>query len=362
MSRYFAVLLSVMFLGVSTLCPGYVAGSVEENSSEIITETDGSQFLADGPPPNIISKGWKIYLEEVLELKNLKGSPISRAIFSPSGKQLLVNSENGRGLLIYDIAKKNEFQVSSAPGSGYGASWSPGGDRIAYKEVDPDSGGEKPVIYDIKANHSFILDKKGKYCGTPVFSRSGQVGVTAEKYIYLYGEKLTPEKVLSLKEPYHQMAFSPDGASVVLVTGSGILLMNIKGTRKKPILLSKELEYMGPQFSPDGKKLLLRTATGNLVVVDISSGKITELGRGRDAQWFSDSNNIIYLRNRRMLIDGENRSEIIIRDVRGKREHSVLDPDWEIISGLSFSREGSKIACVSGIDESIKIFKLTNLK
>ena len=307
------------------------------------------------PPPALVPSPAEI--REAADIPSPPGIPLAGAALSPAGEKLLFGNASGRGLAIHDMASNSELTVSSAPGSGYGASWSPRGDRVAYKEVDIASGEENAVVYDTGTGKATALNKEGLQCGTPVFSQSGSVGFTVGDAIYLYDENLDFRKKITLDENVRQMAFSPDGESVGIVTDSGLFLVGREDGGKKEIAHTSA-KYLQPLFSPDGKRIALGTSSADLHIADVASGDIWSAGRGECPQWFSDGTRVIFLRNKRLLIDGVNQSEIVIVDAAKRTERTLFETKGEILSGLSVSSDEKKASCISSDGKTVKIFSL----
>jgi Tol biopolymer transport system component len=296
-------------------------------------------------------------LREALDIPSPPGISLAGAALSPSGEKLLFGNASGCGLAIHDMASDSTLVVSSAPGSGYGASWSPRGDRVAYKEVDIPSGEENAVVYDTGTGTATALSKEARQCGTPVFSPGGPVGFAAGDAIYIYDENLVFRKKIAIDEHVRQMAFSPDGERVGVVTDSGLFLVDAEGGGKKEIARTSA-DYLQPLFSPDGKRIALGTSSADLHIADVASGDIWNAGRGECPQWLSDGTRVIFLRNRRLLIDGVNGSEIVIADAARRTERTLFETKGGILSGLSVSPGEKKASCISADGKTVKIFSL----
>jgi Tol biopolymer transport system component len=299
-------------------------------------------------------------MDAVREAANIPAPPgisLAEAALSPSGEKLLFGNSSGRGLVIHEMASNSELLVSSAPGSGYGASWSPRGDRVAYKEVDLASGEENAVVYDTVTGKTTALNKEGRQCSTPVFSPRGSVGFAVGDLLYLFDGNLEFRKKIALDENVRQMAFSPDGENVGVVTDSGLFLVDTEDGGKKEIARTSA-EYLQPLFSPDGKRIALGTSSSDLHIAEVASGEIWNAGRGECPQWLSDGIQVIFLRNRRLLIDGVNQSEIVIADTSKRTERTIFETKGEILSGLSVSSDEKKASCISSGGKTVKIFSL----
>lgn len=292
-----------------------------------------------------------------VEIRSAAGGPVAAIGLSPAGDKLLAGMENGNGLYVYDIAGGAETRISGMAGAGYGASWSPGGDRVAYKEVDAASGKETPVIYDTRMGRSAPMDKEGDSCGVPVFASDGRIGFTAGNDLYLYGEDLSLLARTNLGQRGRQLAFSPDGTTVAVTTGEGVSIADLDGG-VRDLGAPAGRDYREPRYSPDGGMLSIESTGGGVCIVDIASGEFRELGRGRDAQWLPDGSGVVFLRNRSHLIDGVDASEIVVSGPGGGEAHSVAKGDGGVFSRLSLSRDGTKLAAALGDGGRVALFTL----
>jgi len=317
-----------------------------------------SAALSAGPTEKQGSaKVLKLQEREIIKLDKAGAANLSRAVLSPAGDRLLISTEDGRGLSVYTVNTGAEWEISEAPGSGYGACWSPDGRRVAFKEVDPETGLEKPMIYEVETGYYVALDKEGRYCGNPVFLKDGLIGLTVGKSIYLYDEYLNVKKKLVIEAKSGPAAFSPDGRYSAMVTGSGVVLVDLESEAKN-LLAPPGPDYRDLKFSPNGRRLILETVSGELSVTDLESGNVMSLGRGSDAQWLPDGKQVVYMRNRRLIIDGVNSSEIIIADIPGGAETSIFKSDHEILSSLSLAPETELVSCVLAGEGEVRLYKI----
>jgi len=294
---------------------------------------------------------------EIIKLNTAGMANLSQAVISPAGDRLLVSTDNGRGLSIYMVNTGSAWEISEAPGSGYGACWSPDGRRVAFKEVNPKTGEEQPMIYEVETGFLVALDKAGRHCGIPVFLKDGLIGLTAGNYIYLYDEDLNVKKKLLLEEESSPAAFSPDGKYSAVANGSGVILVDLE-SEDKNILSPPGMDYRDLKFSPNGKRLVLETVSGELSVTDLESGNVMSLGRGSDAQWLPDDKRVVYMRNRRLIIDGVNSSEIIIADIPDGAETSIFKSEGKILSSFSLAPETKWVSCVLPIEGEVRLYSL----
>ena len=183
------------------------------------------------------------------------------------------------------------------------------------------------------------------------------IGLTAGKSIYLYDEYLNVKKKLILEAKSGPAAFSPDGRYSAMVTGSGVVLVDLESEAKN-LLAPPGPDYRDLKFSPNGRRLILETVSGELSVTDLESGNVMSLGRGSDAQWLPDGKQVVYMRNRRLIIDGVNSSEIIIADIPDGAETSIFKSDHEILSSLSLAPETELVSCVLAGEGEVWLYKI----
>ena len=308
-------------------------------------------------PASIPSAGITLSDGGEVEIRSAAGAPLAAIGLSPAGDKLLVGMENGNGLYVHDLAGGAETLISGMAGAGYGASWSPLGDRVAYKEVDTASGKETPVIYDTRIGRSIPMDKEGDSCGVPVLAPDGRIGFTAGNDLYVYGENLSLHARMNLGQRGRQMAFSPDGTTVAVTTGEGVSIADLNGG-VRDIHAPAGRDYREPRYSPDGGMLSIESTGGGVCIVDIASGEFRALGRGRDAQWFPDGSGVVFLRNRSHLIDGVDSSEIVVSGPGGGEAHSIARGDGETFSWLSLSRDGTRLVAALAAGGRVALFTL----
>lgn len=286
-------------------------------------------------------------LTRVMEPGDSSVPPLASASISPRGNALLLSGSDNRRLSIRDMAQGTDRVVSTAPGSGVGAAWSPGGDRVIYKEVDLESGGERVMVYDIATGHATELGKDGIRCGVPVYSAAGKAGFASGNDLYIYGEDLMLEKTIPLGFEAARLAFSADGSAAACVgAGAGVSIVDVERGETRPLVSGRDVDYTGARFSPDGASLLLGTAGGEVVVADTASGETRSLGRGSDAQWIEGGRRVLVLRNRGLVADGVDSSQVCVLGGAGGEE-VILESDTVKLSGISISPDERTLTCVT---------------
>jgi TolB protein len=204
-------------------------------------------------------------------LRRLTSEPgaVSFPRWSPDGGRIayaVLAEEQGRPatLRLHDLATGNAVTVSEqtlAGPSGPAATWSPDGKRLAFIE---DADRDLLRVYDIESGE--LIDMPDVLATTAEWSPSG-------KDIVFVGPDAAGETDLYLIDPNEE--------NVRLV----VQRAGLEG---------------GPRWSPDGERIAFWSAPAGepkvqeLLVLDVESGELTELGSGSGAAWSPDGQRLAY--------------------------------------------------------------------
>lgn len=189
--------------------------------------------------------------------------------------------------------------------------WSPEGGRIAYLVLNPEGGDVATLrVYDLNTELSTTVAGRA-LIQAPSWSPDGRrfafaEEVDGEPMLRVYD--LASGSLLDLPDlPGSEPAWSPDGDEIAYVraptqleTELYMVATDFADPRR---LLEREGAESAPRWSADGR-LVAFTSTppanpneargSELFVLDVESGELTELGRGFDAAWPPEGDQLAY--------------------------------------------------------------------
>ncbi len=228
--------------------------------------------------------------------------------------------------------------------------WSPAGDRIAYIVGGQDQ--ERPGllrVYDFQTDRAITLSESAgasplgpAASWSPDGRRLAFFETTDGGRVRIFD--LERSKLIDTAEiPGTQPDWSPDGDRLAIVSSEGsageqdLYLVAANGEELRRLAERPGVEG-NPRWSPDGKLLAFwGTPAGQpdlreLFVIEVESGRLTELGAGYAAAWSPDGELLAYTKPG--TDDASTRDIFLVRadgsDVRPLSESVTLDvwPSW----------------------------------
>lgn len=188
--------------------------------------------------------------QPVIPFSLATGKPLTRPAdflapkWSPDARFVLLTKAKYRGLFLFSMATGTTRTLSEAPGIGYGARWSPDGQRIIAEEE------ERRILFDLSGN--LIPSQKGasRDQGPRVHIMDGGVYFSAGK-----------------------------GAAAVKISPDGDI-------------------FFAPALSPDQKKVAYVGLSSGIQISDMDTKRTVSIGLGTEIDWLPDSTGIVYTHSR----------------------------------------------------------------
>lgn len=214
-----------------------------------------------------------------LNAGNVSRSPSA----SPDGNRIAfyvaqfeLNGDRTDDIFAVDRNGMNMRQLTREPGYDGDPAWSPAGDRIAYRRIEPGTG--RGAVWVMNADGSQKM-------------------------------KLTGD--LPATETAGAPAWSADGSRIAFITtwsgdpgwGSTLWIMNADGSGKRRLIAAGEAGDRDPTWSPDGSSIAFIRAYGDdtdITIVSVDSGELVRLslpGQQEGPAWSPDGRHIAYWRH-----------------------------------------------------------------
>lgn len=207
--------------------------------------------------------------------------------WSPDGKKIACTSAGYRGIYIMDTDGSNLTEITSDPSSGFKFVWTPDSKNVVYVHKEYKRvNGRLQISYHLKianiisGNIATIYSSKSRIM-PPFVSSDGYIWTRINNRPFLFdssGNRFTGEKKKKV---------------VFLNDAFQILISTMDGTEER-VITPENMKFLGPILSPDGTRILADFIGTGVVIIDIASRNIKELGKGFGAQWSPDGQYIIY--------------------------------------------------------------------
>lgn len=316
--------------------------------------------------------------------------PVSAVAFAPDGKTLATSTFQGE-VKLWDAASAKEKRALRHSGNVYGLAFLSGGDTIATSWYEPFDKDGKTLRGSYNRN-----DVKGYRGGVKLWD-----GATGKERGVLQrqsprgvrGIALSPDgKMLAADEIWSEndgkkvksgialwdisagkvvreidsmafaMAFSPDGKTLALSNGEGVLLWDVAAGRQRAKRTADGLSISDLAFAPDGKTLAGCDLQATVHLWDLSKEEITARLRHREGQMASclafapDGKTLavgVGPRNSRVVEAGE----VVLWDLSTKEKRLTLRGHIGNVLALSFNRDGALLAS-TGADKTVKLWDI----
>jgi len=179
----------------------------------------------------------------------------------------------------------------SARGCGWYWSLSPDGKRVGYKRI-LDNGLQVPEVVDITTGAIEQLLEPAPLAGQVSFALDGAVAFTlGSSLVVVRG----PGRMSYDLGVYANIVpLSPDGTQAAFADAGGrVWVVNLSSGSKR-VVAPEDQTYGLPVWAPDGEKLLFSTLDCKVLVCELASGHIYELGEAFAPAWSPDGEHVVY--------------------------------------------------------------------
>lgn len=283
-----------------------------------------------------------------------RAATFDHPVWSPTGRYLALSDGQRSDVCLFDTQAGTLLRVAASPSSGYAYHFSPGGDRLGFKLFgelgDALFPTQIPVVFDIKQGKLIHLCGPVRRAGVPSFSRDGRIAYTVDRTLRLVDSAGRLLKTFELGHYANLAPISPDGAYVVYNDRDDrIRLLDLEAGKCRG-LTPPGVACFGPTWSPDSRRLAVQTLTGRVLVVDIRTGQVVDLGQGGSPSWSADGNAVTYAYTERQdgykvtrcevhmcRWDGSERTRLVADRPELRLKTAALSPDGGALAGVNLA-------------------------
>jgi len=269
----------------------------------------------------------------------LANEAFTQLVISPDGQKTVSSDSMGRGLYISFLKNRETWIVSQEIGAAYGATWSTDSRYVAFKNLyrtTNDQFFQAPCLFDVRDAKIIQLHAPVYRCGVPSMSIDGKVAFTVGRTLYItniFGDILNK---FDLPAYANLTPISPDGQFVIYNDAEDRLwILNLQNETKRQ-LTRTEKGFFQPIWSPGSSQFVASTLDGILIIYNLQSNQLKEIGEGQHPVWTPDGGHIVFsrtefLENRQVL-----NIDLFTADANGNNLHKITDTDaWEDYPALS---------------------------
>jgi Tol biopolymer transport system component len=265
------------------------------------------------------------------------GYQFMRPIWSPDGTKIAFTGPRYNGIWVINADGTDERRITGDLSSGYGFQWSSDSRTILARA----SRYEKYrrlnaiILYDVDtATDRLVSEYRTSSLSLPVWGDGGAQIMTIHKNrLEVYNSGMTNDV---LKK-------APADRRMFLIKEDRIAEGDPVTNEYRVVISLKDRRCINLVYSPDGSKIAFEEVGGNLFVMNLDDGRMTDLGRGHRPQWSPDSQYLTY-----MITEDDGyrytSSDIYLIKVDGTEKNRLEFRDDKLEMNPSWSPDGKKIA------------------
>lgn len=279
------------------------------------------------------------------------GLRFDNPVWSPDSRHLSLSDDHGNGVYVYDTEAKSILQITDSPSSGYAFNWSANGRRLGFKLLLPQAGSvfplQVPAVYELDRQKLIPLCGPTARAGVPSFSANGLTAFTVDQELRVVNLAGETAATAPLGHYVNLAVISPDGTRVAYNTEDDQVAVLELSSGKSTQLTAGPDAHFKPVWSPDSDRLAVSTITARLKCVDLQSRQVHDLDVGTDPSWAPDGQTVFYSRTERL--DGAKVIDSDIYHIRydGSEKRRLTWEVGEHEAAARLSPSGRQIAFVS---------------
>ncbi len=262
----------------------------------------------------LLAFGFTMYgqVKKVEKLIDAEDGRFYYAKFSPNGKDILLTSENYKGLWLYETESKQLLNITDEEGAGYEPAFTEKGETVVYRT----SYFKNMMRYSslkmkkLKEAKTEVLEKEARDVLPPISLGDGAI-------LYKKGNQF------KLKESARRLNKGTKANDVAVYIEEQKIVLYNNGTEKILAPLG-EGNYIWPSVSPDKEYILFTFPGKGTYICDLTGKIISSLGEANAPEWSNDGKWIVCMKD---MDDGHvvTSSDIFVKSFDGKIEYKLTD-------------------------------------